>query len=171
MHFEKVSLKQYAHDVTLYHPEKGGDMFITTLIDETYDEIKLPKQGTARSMGMDFFAPYDIIIPSKEYVVVPTGIRWVANPIDDNLGLIIVPRSGLGFKHGLRLANTIGVIDADYYKADNEGHIMIKLFNPSDDFMEIKQGKGFVQGIVTDFYICDGAESDESRFGGFGSTG
>ena len=49
--------------------------------------------------------------------------------------------------------------------------IMIKLFNPSDDFVDIKQGKGFVQVIITPFFICDGAESDEDRFGGFGSTG
>ena len=103
MHFEKISRGQWAKDCG-------------TFMSEIYDDIKLPKQGTAKSMGMDFFAPYDIELLPESYHVVPTGIRWVVNDIDYCTGLcaglMIVPRSGLGFKHGIRLANTIGIIDA-----------------------------------------------------------
>ena len=163
MYFEKISLEQWLED---YDPMDCNESYAT----RKYEEIKLPKQGTKRAMGMDFFAPYDIVIPSHCYTTIPTGIRWVVSEFETNAGLLIVPRSGLGFKHGIRLANTIGVIDADYQFANNEGHIMIKLYNPSDETVEIRQGKGFAQGIVIPYLICDGAESDEDRIGGFGST-
>ena len=163
MYFEKISLEQWLKD---YDPMDCNESYAT----RKYEEIELPKQGTKRAMGMDFFAPYDIVIPSHCYATIPTGIRWVLEESEPPFGLIIVPRSGLGFKHGIRLANTIGVIDADYQFADNEGHIMIKLYNPSDEDVEIEQGKGFAQGIVTPYFICDGAKSDEDRTGGFGST-
>lgn len=169
MHFEKVSYEEWEKAWN-----KVGNWLKTDLtLDarQVYNSIKLPKQGTARSMGMDFFAPFGFSIYSGNSEIIPTGIRWVTNPIDDNVGLMIVPRSGLGFKYGVRLENTVGIIDADYCEADNEGHIMVKLHNPSNNTINVEAGKGFVQGIVTDFYICEGAESDESRFGGFGSTG
>ena len=168
MHFEKISFTQWVED---YNKTFGKDMVRTYDAEKDYEAIKLPKQGTARSMGMDFFAPYDITILPNNYELIPTGIRWVVDKIDDNVGLIIVPRSGLGFKHGIRLANTVGVIDADYHNSDNEGHIMIKLFNPSKERVKIKQGQGIAQGIILPFFICDGAESDADRNGGFGSTG
>ena len=163
MYFEKISLEQWLKD---YDPIGYNESYAT----RKYEEIKLPKQGTKYSMGMDFFAPYDIVIMPDDYTTIPTGIRWVVSELEANVGLLIVPRSGLGFKHGIRLANTIGVIDADYQFADNEGHIMVKLYNPSDEFVEIEQGKGFAQGIVTPYLICNGAESDGDRTGGFGST-
>lgn len=165
MKFEKVSRKQW--DTSVKDIESVS-------IDEllrAYDTIKLPKQGTAFSMGMDFFAPYDITLYGGNSEVIPTGIRWVVNRADGDVGLIIVPRSGLGFKHGIRLENTVGVIDADYQFADNEGHIMIKLHNPSNKTVYISKGKAFAQGIVLPYQICEDAESDENRTGGFGSTG
>lgn len=157
MYFEKISREQWAKDCG-------------TFMCEIYDDIKLPKQGTAKSMGMDFFAPYDIELLPESYHIVPTGIRWVVNDVDACVGLMIVPRSGLGFKHGIRLANTVGIIDADYCHADNEGHIMIKLYNPTNEQVTIEKGKGFAQGIITPYIICNGAKSDEDRIGGFGST-
>ena len=121
-------------------------------------------------MGMDFFAPYDITLPPHHEHIVPTGVRWVVEDHHTNVGLMIVPRSGLGFQYGIRLANTVGIIDADYQYADNEGHIMIKLYNPSDAAVRIEKGKGFAQGIIVPYLICEGAESDDVRTGGFGST-
>lgn len=164
MKFEKVSRRQWEETINnLDIMDKDGWLGV-------YDDIKHPKQGTAFSMGMDFFAPYDIRLYGGNSEVIPTGIRWVVNKADGNVGLIIVPRSGLGFRHGIRLENTVGVIDADYQFANNEGHIMIKLHNPSNETVHIPKGKAFAQGIVLPFQICDGAESDEDRTGGFGST-
>ena len=165
MKFEKVSFKQWGESIV------GIDMLNEDELLMAYDDIILPKQGTAFSMGMDFFAPYDITLYSGNSEVIPTGIRWVVSRADGDVGLIIVPRSGLGFKHGIRLENTVGVIDADYQFANNEGHIMIKLHNPSNKTVYISKGKAFAQGIVLPYQTCDGAESDENRTGGFGSTG
>lgn len=80
-----------------------------------------------------------------------------------------MPRSGQGFKYGLKLVNTTGVIDADYMYANNEGHIMAKL--QSDKDFSIKGGVGMMQGIVTTFITTDDDEVDVVRSGGFGSTG
>ena len=161
MHFEKISESQWINDAG-------------TFMSDAYNDIKLPKQGTAHSMGMDFFAPCEIYITSGSSATIPTGIRWVvgesATDYEVNMGLLIVPRSGLGFKHGIRLANTVGIIDADYQHAENEGHIMIKLYNPSSETVVIEKGNGFAQGIVVPYLICEGAESDKVRTGGFGST-
>ena len=74
---------------------------------EIYNDIKLPKQGTASSMGMDFFIPDDITLYGGNSEVIPTGIRWVVNKADGNVGLIIVPRSGLGFKYGIKLEGSV----------------------------------------------------------------
>ena len=138
---------------------------------EDYNDIKLPKQGTTYSMGMDFYAPYDITIYPKSACVIPTGIKWKPTMKERNYyGLLIVPRSGLGFQYGLRLANTIGVIDADYQDAHNEGHIIIKMYNPSEHTLVIPKGKAFAQGIVMPYKICDGAFANNEREGGFGST-
>ena len=62
------------------------------------------------------------------------------------------------------------MIDADYCDSDNEGHIIISLENPSDKTVMLKEGKPFAQGIVVRYEVPEGAESDESRNGGFGST-
>ena len=71
--------------------------------------------------------------------------------------LLIVPRSGLGFKYGIRLPNTIGVIDADYAQADNEGHILVAFENPSSEDVKLRQGKPFVQGIIVKYEVPEGA--------------
>lgn len=156
MYFSKVSKEQWLKD--------GGNA-------EDYNDIKLPRQATSYSMGMDFFAPYDIIIPSGEATTIPTGIRWITTRCEaQRFGLMVVPRSGLGYRYGLRIASTIGCIDADYARAENEGHIMCKLYNPSTHDVVIKKGNGFAQGIVIPYFICEGAESNKVRVGGFGST-
>lgn len=163
MHFEKISLNQWIKDFPDENP---------IIIEETYNNIKLPKQGTIGSAGMDFFAPCQITIQPKCYALIPTGIRWVTTNKDREKGFVLsmYPRSGMGFKTGIRMANTVGVIDETYCQSNNEGHIMIKMYNPSSEPIVIEERKAFCQGIVTRYYICDGAESDVQRNGGFGST-
>ena len=160
--FEKVSYEEWLKDLQ-----------ITGLPEEVtkkwYDEIKLPMQATAASAGCDFFMPYNLNFEAGSKYRIATGIRWVAND-DAGKVLLIVPRSGLGFKYGIKLSNTVGVIDADYCNSDNEGHIIISLENPSDKTIELEQGKPFVQGIIVKYEIPDGAGSNEERNGGFGST-
>lgn len=157
-YFEKVPFEQFKIDC-------GALGFDDTTLIEIWDNIKLPQRATQGSAGYDFFSPFELSL-DNQWVVVPTGIRWVC---DDNYVLLLVPRSGLGFKYGVHLRNTIGVIDKDYADAANHGHIMVKLAAETE--CNVEAGKGFVQGIVVPF--CIGEENAENlaiRTGGFGST-
>lgn len=61
--------------------------------------------------------------------------------------LLIFPRSGLGFKYRLKLNNTVGVIDSDYFGAENEGHVFVRMTNEGDKPLHVKRGQAFCQGI------------------------
>ena len=133
--------------------------------------LKLPKRATSGSAGYDFFAPFDISIKPWESIVIPTGIRCKFE--NENFVLKIYPKSGLGFKYGVGLANTVGIIDADYYNSDNEGHIMIKLTNyNANETVSIRRGKSFAQGIFEMYGLTvdDDEAEKQTRNGVFGST-
>ena len=137
-------------------------------IREIYDGIKLPKRATSGSAGYDFYAPINIKLAPGQDIVIPTGIRCEMN---ENLALLIYPRSGLGFKNYMRLANSTGIIDSDYFYSDNEGHIMIKIRNESKDkTLIIDKGKGFAQGIFVEYGITEDDNVTDVRNGGMGST-
>lgn len=129
-------------------------------------DIKLPTRATEHSAGYDFFSPIDIDVKAGEYVTINTGVRC---KIDEDWFLGIVPKSGLGFKYGMRLANTFGVIDSDYYYSDNEGQIAVKFIADKD--FHINAGDKFCQGIFMKYGITVDDEASGIRNGGFGSTG
>lgn len=160
--FEKVSFEQFKID---YIDKIGNNQNINGV----YEDIIFPKRATIGSAGYDFFAPIDITLAPQETITVPTGIRV---QIDGGYVLLIFPRSGLGFKYRLQLDNTIGVIDADYYGAKNEGHIMVKITNDTKEnrTLTIPKGTGFAQGIFIPFGITVDDNTSEIREGGMGST-
>lgn len=135
--------------------------------EEEYLNVSLPKRATSGSAGYDFFAPKEYTLLPGETVKIPTGIRV---KIDDGWVLTIFPRSSLGFKYKLRLDNTVGIIDSDYYYAENEGHIFIKLTNCGDKPLTIEKGKAFAQGVFLEYGVTYDDDSDGVRTGGFGST-
>ena len=157
--FMKVSKEQFTADFD----ESFGNP------SDVYENIKLPSRSTKGSAGYDFKAPFDITLAPNETIKIPTGIRA---KIDEGWVLMIYPRSGLGFKFRLQLNNTVGVIDSDYFGSDNEGHIMIKMTNCSNEnkTVSVKAGDGFAQGIFMPFGITIDDEADGIRNGGFGST-
>ena len=177
--FKKVSLEQYIKDV-----QKLNSTLSVEQITEYYNDIKIPSRATSGSVGYDFYLPFDMVLNNGEYIVIPTGIRC---EIEEGYSLDIYPKSGLGFKNFTTLANTIGIIDADYFYSDNEGHIMVKFinkgfnttrytYNPEDDVYKRlirHKGESFVQGI---FHECFGVTNDNDnttmkiRNGGFDST-
>ena len=162
--FEKVSLNQFIKDFK--------DSFNNLKEQEIigiYNQIILPKRATKGSAGYDFYTPINISLKPNETIKIPTGIRV---RIEDGWFLAIFPRSGLGFKYRHELNNTVGIIDADYYNANNEGHIMVKMTNASNEnkTVEVNALQGFAQGIFMPFGITIDDESNESRTGGFGST-
>lgn len=104
-------------------------------------------------------------------LTIPTGIRC---EMSEGWSLWLLPRSGHGFKYGVGLANTVGIIDSDYYFANNEGHIFVKLVvNENvigDKEFSIKEGDSFCQGIFVPYGMIDNDTTDGERVGGFGST-
>lgn len=165
--FEKVSYNQFEKDyknLVKYTTEFGEPD-----AKELYRDIKLPVRSTRGSAGYDFCSPIYCILDPEEDIIIPTGIRC---RMDDGWGLFLYPKSGLGFKYYTRLANTIGIVDEDYYYSDNEGHILIKIRNESEDkLLIINRGDKFAQGIFTQYGITYDDDVDEVRNGGFGSTG
>ena len=131
-------------------------------------EIPLPRRATAGSAGYDFVAPAETVIPAGGSALICTGIRA---EMEKGWVLMLFPRSSLGFKYGIRLSNTAGIIDSDYAFAKNEGHIMVKLRNPSDAPITIGCGERFCQGIFLPFGTAEDDGEFALREGGFGSTG
>ena len=105
-----------------------------------------------------------------ETIKIPTGIRA---RMEEGWVLCNFPRSGQGFRFRLQLNNTVGIIDSDYYFSDNEGHILAKLTNDSNEgkVLSVKAGGGFLQGIFFPYGITEDDCSGGVRNGGFGSTG
>ena len=132
------------------------------------EEIPLPRRATAGSAGYDCTAPAETVIPAGESALIPTGIRAEMEP---GWVLALFPRSSLGFRTGIRLSNTVGIIDSDYSLAKNEGHIMVKLRNPSGAPVVIGRGERFCQGIFLPFGTAEEEDGLAERSGGFGSTG
>ena len=150
--FEQISKEQWDNDVK-----------------EDYIKHQLPRRGSKNSAGYDFYSPIDIIIPANGTTKIPTGVKAYMQP--DEV-LMIYPRSSIGFKTNIRLSNTVGVIDSDYYNnSDNEGHIWIKFYNPTDRDFIINIGDKIAQGIFTKFLVTDNDDANEERTGGLGSTG
>ena len=138
-------------------------------IDGFGHAVELPVRATAGSAGYDIKTPVDITLAPGESITVETGLRC---RIADGWVLLIMPKSGLGFKYRLQLDNTVGVIDSDYYFADNQGHIKIKMTNDSREgkTVELPAGKAFAQGIFVPFGITADDSATGERHGGFGST-
>lgn len=134
------------------------------------EDIIIPRSATNGSAGADFFAPVDVSLVPGGSITIATGIKAHCAPYTM---LNIYPRSGLGFKYFVRLANTVGIVDSDYYgNEDNDGCIFVKIRNEGQKELRIKKGEAFCQGIFQ-FYIPnkDHKESkDKVRKGGLGST-
>jgi len=137
--------------------------------EAVYNAIVLPRRATAGSAGYDFFSTFGVTLQPGESVKIPTGIRA---RMEEGWVLMLYPRSGLGYRYRMQLANTVGVIDSDYYGSDNEGHIQIKITNDSREgkVLQIKAGEAFAQGVFTEYGITMDDETVGTRNGGFGST-
>ncbi len=141
--------------------------FLSAYENATIKDVILPKRATVGSAGYDFFAPFSFSLKSGETIKIPTGVRVKINP---GWVLCIFPRSSLGFKYRLTLNNTVGIIDSDYFFADNEGHIFIKMTNCGDTELSVEKGKAFAQGVFMPFGITVDDDATGERTGGMGST-
>ncbi len=134
--------------------------------------INLPERKTKMSAGYDVEAAEDVVVPAfkpgQKPVLIKTGIKAYF-PEDEVLYL--VNRSSNPKKNGLVLANSIGVVDADYYNnVDNDGHIMFAFYNMLDTDTLIKKGDRIGQAIFQKILLADNDKAEGERIGGFGST-
>lgn len=162
--FDKVKESEFvtaAAETTDLHISFFGKNIV-----EVLEELKLPTRATTGSAGYDIYTPFDIDLKAGEWCEIPLGINCV---MKQGWVLLLMPKSGLGFKYGMRLANTVGVIDADYHESDNDGHIKLKFTVDKD--LHLDRNSKILQGIFVKFGITGDDKATEIRNGGFGSTG
>ncbi len=135
------------------------------------EDIPLPSYATDGSAGMDMRACVDepLTIHPGETHLIPTGIAIHIN--DANLAAVLLPRSGLGHKHGIVLGNLTGLIDSDY-----QGQVFVSCWNRGKDTFTVNPGERiaqmvFVPVVQAEFEIVDSFESSDRGEGGFGHTG
>ena len=134
--------------------------------------INLPERKTKYSAGYDMEAAEDVIIPSFKKGANPTFIKTgIKAYMGDNEYLMLANRSSNPKKKGLILANSVGIIDKDYYgNEDNDGNIIFAFYNIKEEDITIKKGEIVGQAIFMPFLIADRDEAQGTRKGGFGST-
>lgn len=130
--------------------------------------VELPKRKTKKSAGYDFFAVEDFTLYPNKLCIVPTGVKAY---MEDDEVLYLHIRSSVAFKRGVRMLNSIGVIDADFVdNPDNEGEISLGLLSHNDDIVHIQKGERIAQGVFHKFLITDDDDAKDQRVGGIGST-
>lgn len=135
-------------------------------------QINLPVRKTKYSAGYDIEAAEDTVIPSFKKGMAPTLIKTgIKAYMQDDEMLCLYNRSSNPKKKGLVLANSVGIVDKDYYgNPDNDGAIMFAFYNIKDEDVEIKKGECIGQGIFEKYLITDNDNATGQRMGGFGST-
>ena len=133
--------------------------------------INLPVRKTAHSAGYDIEAAEDVTIPKfvpgMKPTLIPTGLKAYCEP--DECFLLLNRSSGP--KKGFILANSVGLVDSDYYgNEDNDGHFMFAFYNIKDEDITIKKGEAIGQAVFQKYFVADNDAAEGERVGGFGST-
>jgi dUTP pyrophosphatase len=129
--------------------------------------IKLPTRASEHSAGYDFYSPVDATIQPNEMVMIWTDVK--AHMYYDN-ALLTIPRSSMG-KHPIMIANTVGLIDSDYYGNEStDGNIGFRLLNLGTTPYEIKVGDRIGQGVFIKYGTVKDDYTTAQRTGGFGSS-
>ena len=134
--------------------------------------INLPVRKTKYSAGYDIEAAEDVVIPSFKKGMNPTLVKTGLKAyMQDDEVMLLYNRSSNPKKKGLIMANSVGVIDKDYYgNPDNDGHFMFTFYNIKEEDVEIKKGEAIGQAIFQKYLMTDDDNAEGERVGGFGST-
>lgn len=168
--FKIITFPQWLQDKWNLTVKQSEKVINKEEIYQSYETIKFPKRATSKSAGYDIFSTVDFELEPNQEILIPLGIKIYM--LQDEF-FMVAPRSGMGFKYYIRLANTLGIIDSDYYNNEkNEGHCWAKLRNEGDVKMIVFKGDAIAQGIFQKYLLADGDsfETGETRQGGLGST-
>ena len=181
--------------MTVYYNNRPRFEVVSRFAEDA--EMLIPKRGTAASAGYDFVVAEDIVIPpyvslmseisalecqpmtlaemaalTKRTGAKPTLVSsGVKCEIPSNMYLELSVRSSTPLKYWLIMANSVGIIDADYYNnPDNEGEIFFQMINLSPFPIQLRKGDKIGQGIFKEYRIAADDNAKGSRTGGFGST-
>ncbi len=134
--------------------------------------INLPVRKTKYSAGYDIEAAEDVVIPSFKKGMNPTLVKTGLKAyMQDDEVMLLYNRSSNPKKKGLIMANSVGVIDKDYYgNPDNDGHFMFAFYNIKEEDITIKKGEAIGQAIFQKYLTADDDDAQGERVGGFGST-
>lgn len=133
-----------------------------------FEHVNLPYRATKGAAGYDFECAITTVIPPHYIELIPTGIKAY---IDDDYYLQLALRSSTPKKKGLMLANSVGIIDSDYYNNEsNEGHIMFQVYNFTNSIVVIEEGERIGQGVFMRYFTTEDDKAFVERSGGFGST-
>lgn len=165
MRFEKVSFESFRKDMLKYGWREE-------CIQTAYDNIKIPERKTKFSAGYDISTPLGFSMKPHDRITIPTGIKAVFEPDEaKSFHLQLFIRSSIGINRHVVMANQTGVIDADYAgNQDNDGDMLIALYNNSEYEVRFETGERLIQGI----FMIHGLTTDDNatveRRGGVGST-
>lgn len=165
MKFEKVGYKQFELDYTGIF-DKRVTSSVKDYLKEVYEDIKIPTRGTKDSAAYDICTPISFRLEPNETILIPSGLRV---NLDSDKVFLIYPRSSTGM-NGLYLLNSVGVIDSDYYSANNEGHILLGVGNRGKNTLSYSEGDRILQGIITQYFTVNNDNVKKVRTGGIGST-
>ncbi len=134
--------------------------------------INMPVRKTKYSAGYDIEAAEDCVVPKFEKGQKPTLVKTGLKAyMQDDEVLMLYNRSSNPSKKGLVMANSVGIIDKDYYgNPDNDGHFMFSFFNIKSEDVQIKKGDAIGQAIFEKYFVTDDDVAEGTRTGGFGST-
>ena len=135
------------------------------------NEFPLPHYATDGSAGMDMRACLDApleLVPGDTHLI-PTGLA--IHVADTGLAAVLLPRSGLGHKHGIVLGNLVGLIDSDY-----QGQVFVSCWNRGEKVFIVEPGERVAQMVIVpvvraEFEIVEDFNASERGAGGFGHTG
>lgn len=142
---------------------------LSVRITRVKDSVPLPTYATEGSVAFDIVCPEDVTIPAHGAATVPTGLIIATPP---GYALIFAPRSSLFQKTGLRLANTIGIIDQDFCGPQDE--LSLGFWNPGEKDVQLKAGDRVVQGLLVSIARVEwkeGPAQGETSRGGWGQSG
>jgi dUTP pyrophosphatase len=144
---------------------------VRILDDRIGTAIPFPEYATAGSAGLDLRAclPQSLTLKPGDTQLIPTGLS--VHIADPSLAAMILPRSGLGHKHGIVLGNLVGLIDSDY-----QGELMVSCWNRGQQPFTVDVGERIAQLVLVpvvqaDFEVVTEFDASDRGEGGFGSTG